>query len=213
MLHLLLVVAFWAIVAEVVARRRSLRQDAEVLRRLTEADRERILAEHPDQELRHALRDDVALADQGGVARFHFAPGTRRLMARRARNAALGATAGPLIIIVSDAVSPLLNMLCGTAAACCIAVAAWRVHRLRRMDMTFEVSPFNLTEIGADGSRRVLPWRQPLVLRNRPSRRCVEVGPRGSKEVIRLDYHLLEFYRAVELVLHYGGFVEEPPAT
>ena len=40
--------------------------------------------------------------------------------------------------------------------------------------MTFEVSPFNLTEIGADGSRRVLPWRQPLVLRNRPSRRCVD---------------------------------------
>ena len=199
------------------ARQRSLRESAEKLRRFSEEDRQRFLAENPDLDLRRALqnlvRDDVALDDQASVARFHFAPGTRRLMSWSLQKAALTAAGCLAIIIVSDGVNPTLNFLFGGLAALNTAIAAARLNRLRQMDASYEISPFNLTEIRADGARRVLSWHQHLVLRDLPRNQRVEVGPEGSREVIRLDYQLLEFYRAVQLVLEYGGFVPQvPPA-
>jgi hypothetical protein len=110
-------------------------------------------------------------------------------------------------------VNPLLNMIFGVLAAIFVGLTVWRLLRLRGMADSLEVSPFNLTEISHRGVRRVLPWRQSLELRNRPRRGCVEVGPPGHPNPIRLDYRLIEFDRALYLVLAYGGFISKPPAT
>jgi hypothetical protein len=84
------------------------------------------------------------------------------------------------IIIVSQAVNPLLNMIFGVLAALFVGLTLWRLLRFRRMADSLEVSPFNLTEISHRGVRRVLPWRQSLELRNRLHRGCVEIGPPGT---------------------------------
>jgi hypothetical protein len=103
MLASLLGFVFWTTVFALLARRRALHDDAEVLRQLSEADRRRVLARYADldrwRKLQNLVRDDVALEDQASVARFHFAPGTRRLMLWRAQKAALSA-AGCLTIII-----------------------------------------------------------------------------------------------------------------
>ena len=217
MLASLLSVLFWATILGLLARRRALHNDAEVLRQLSEADRRRVLARYGDlnrwRELKNLVRDDVALEDQASVARFHFAPGTRRLMLWRAQKAALSAAGCLTIIIVSEAVNPLLNTMFGVLAALFVAQTLWRLIRLRRMAGSLEVSPFNLTEINHRGDRRALPWNQPLELRNRPRRGCVEIGPPGYGDPIRLDYRLLEFDRALHLVFRHGGFVPKPPDT
>jgi len=217
MLGSLLGFLFWATVLALLARRRALHDDAEVLRQLSEADRRRVLARYPDldrwRKLQNLVRDDVALEDQASVARFHFAPGTRRLTLWRAQKAALKAAGCLTIIIVSQAVNPLLNTIFGLLAALLLGLTVWRLLRLRRMADSVEVSPFNLTEVSHRGVRRVLSWQQSLELRNRPRRGCVEIGPLGHPESIRLDYRLLEFDRALYLVLVYGGFIRNPPAT
>ena len=211
--------AFWAIVLAAVAKRRRLRDTANALRRLPQTQREHFLAEHVDERFRgileEELRDDQALPDAAGVACFIFAPGTQRAAGAKAQRAGLVAAGSLGTILVSGAASPPLTWGCTIVAVSATIVCLFRLRRLRRMETHIEVSAFNLTEVSENGARRrVLSWRQPLELRNRRWHKFVEIGPSGLSQSIRLDHQLLEFDRAMQLVLDYGGFrIDSPRST
>ena len=206
----LLGILFFCLIGGFLGRRRALREGAQALGQLPQTEREQLLATNADGGLRNALegllRDDEALSDRASVARFHFAPGTRRDERWRAVRSLLVTLGSGSIIVVSGAVNPILNSMCFVLGGATLLRCVLSFRQFRRMRRWIEVSPFNLTEINERGARRVLRWGQPLVLRDRPWRRCIQVGSVKSGERICIHYELLEFQRAVQLVIQYGRF-------
>jgi hypothetical protein len=213
----LLVLASYAVVATWRARRRAVRDAAQLIRQLPNREREAVIAGLADKGMRtdlsRLMSSDQPLPDQACVARFYCAPGSRREL-RWGVGRPLIALIGCLAIIgVSGAINPTLNMLCAGGALLAALLIGWRLQRLARADRIIEVSPFNLTEISGNGRRRILSWRQPLVLRYRAMYQRLEVGPAGGTDRIYVDTSVLEFRRAVGLIMEYGGFVEQPPTV
>jgi hypothetical protein len=87
-----------------------------------------------------------------------------------------------------------------------VVLLAWLRSQTRRLHTVLEISPFGLTEIHPDGSRRYVKWVQPLELRNHPKEHRIELAPPGSSDFIALDYDRVGFWRLVDLVFKYGGF-------
>jgi len=75
-----------------------------------------------------------------------------------------------------------------------------------QMGRVFEVSPFGLSEIAADGSIRRLLWGYGLTLRNRPWLRRLELSPKDVSDHLDLPYAIVGFERLVELIFDKGGF-------
>jgi len=211
----ILALASYAAVAAWRARRRAVRDAAQLIRQLPNQEREAVVAGLSDEGMRNALShlmsSDQPLPDQACVARFYCAPGSRRDLRWGVGRPLLALTGCLAIIGVSGAINPTLNLLCASGALLAGFLMVWRLLRLARADRIIEVSPFNLTEISGNGSRRILSWRQPLVLQYREMYHRLEVGPEGSTDRIYVDTSVLEFRRAVGLIIEYGGFVEQPP--
>ena len=97
-------------------------------------------------------------------------------------------------------------------AALCTSAVRWR-HRLLALETIFEVSPFALSAIAADGSIRRIIFGAGCTLRNDPRRRCLELSTSDGFS-IEIPHDLVGFSRLAELVVHRGGFVPadaEPP--
>jgi len=93
---------------------------------------------------------------------------------------------------------------------------AWLRSRDLHLGTVLESSPFTLTEIAEDGSRRTVQWSQPLWARNRPWLRRVEIRVAGRPEYIALDYTRLAIGRVFDLVEEYAPKkenAERPPGT
>lgn len=152
------------------------------------------------------LAGDAVLPDTGAVARFAFPEIARQWLRHLMRRSAWGVALAVGLVLVSQGVNPRLNAIAGAWALLALLMAAVRYVRLRRLHRTFEVSPFNLTEIDRRGQRRVLTWSQPLSLKNRLWLRRIDVGPPGFRERISLEWELADLQRAVDLIIEYGGF-------
>ena len=95
-------------------------------------------------------------------------------------------------------------LLGGGAALGAVAFVAKRYLRL--LQIRIEVSPFAVTEVHPDGTRRTLFWQDAVRLRRRrwPARWEVVAG--NGNEHITISRELLRVYRALVLVVEYGGF-------
>jgi hypothetical protein len=88
------------------------------------------------------------------------------------------------------------------------ALLAWATRRrATQLDQTLEITPFAITAISADGSRRTLQWRDAHRVTLHRFRRCVVVHSSTGDTRLSLPFELNGLYRAIELVLRYGGFV------
>ncbi len=94
----------------------------------------------------------------------------------------------------------------GRGAVLLIVTAVWWWRRARLLASVLEVSPFAISEVAADGSRRTILWSQVGWLKGRPRRRRLEVLTLDGQAALHIHYELVGFYHAVGLVLEYGGF-------
>jgi len=79
-------------------------------------------------------------------------------------------------------------------------------HRMHFLESTLEVSRFGLAQVDGEGTRRVISWTAPLVLRYRRWPQRFEVGVIGRRDLIRLDFDRVGIDRAFRLTVEYGGF-------
>jgi hypothetical protein len=88
-------------------------------------------------------------------------------------------------------------------------VLAWLRRRERHLATVLEISPFAISEVTPDGTRRTIQWSQALVLWNRPRLRRAQLHVAGRADFVALDYSRLAFERIANLVLDYGKFRRE----
>ena len=186
------------------------------LRSLDRGDRSDVLARILDAQVRerlaaHVARDPVN-PSVPPVDRFSF-PQSLRQSTLITYWIAILVAAGLIIsaILWTPAVTPAIVLV---FAALVLAGYAWWLHRrIPYLDSTLEISPFAISEVYPDGSRRTLLWRDAHWLINRRRSRRLDVTTANVRERIQVHYQRLEFYRAVKLVIEYGGFRPGDTAT
>ena len=95
-----------------------------------------------------------------------------------------------------------------------VAVGAYLLRRRADyLNSVLEISAFALSEVHPNGLRRTLLWRDARWLLNRPRLGRVEVTSAQGGDFIAVHYQRLEFARALELVVEYGGFHPSSAAT
>lgn len=176
------------------------------------AERERTLAAIESESLREQLAAELAkegaARQDGDVERFPFpASFRRRVTIRYWRNWCLAAVA-----LAVAAFLPALTVpwRIGWLAVGLLYLYSLRgLSRLQRALLTvIEISPFRVSEVWPDGSRRTLLFARGLALDDRPRHRDLLIRPRDQTLGISLSYYRLEFNRLAEIVAKYGGFGE-----
>lgn len=161
---------------------------------------------------REAREADGTPEKEGNVERFPFGRSDRR------HNRIAFWVLVPVVLaiyVVAFALGSLPRGLAWglwVAATLLMLVLAWLRARDRHLCTVLEVSPFALTEIAEDGSRRTVQWSQPIWVRNRPRLGRVELGVGGHPEYIALDYSRLGIIRIVDLVAEYAGLKDKAPS-
>jgi len=155
--------------------------------------------------IREVLAADGSEEREGDVERFPF-PGSLR------RRVEIGYW---LLWLVSAAVLSFAAFTEMTAAsrivALVIAAAAgatayYMIQVQRRFATIIEVTPFRVSEIWGDGTKRTVLFNRYLELHHEPRRRRLRLSPGDSQFGIGLDYRRLAFNRLLQLVIEYGGF-------
>jgi hypothetical protein len=181
------------------------------LRRFDAAKRATILGDLDDEQtqayLEYRLGDHGTPEATGLVERFTFSPVDRQEM----RVAMWGSTLAAVGISLPVAILDLTDATRVIAIGCVlllVVIATMLRRGLSRLQRVFEVSPFGLSEIVADGTVRRLFWGYGLTLRNRRWRRRIELSHAGDGAFIDIPYSVVGFARLVEVILAKGGFTE-----
>jgi hypothetical protein len=185
------------------------RRAVHLLRRFDAGRRETLLSGLPNASVRAALQRSLephgAPTIEGLVERFKFSP-----IDRREITAMMWAVlaAGVAAVFMQRAVGPgtLRSVVLGGCSLLLLGIALTFGWALVKWQRTFEVSPFGLSELGAEGSVRRIYWHAPLVLRNRPRLRRCELSIAGDADHIDIPYSVVGFERLIELILVRGGF-------
>jgi hypothetical protein len=182
------------------------------LRRMDDEDRARVLGFITELaargELRQRLQADPAPEPEGSVERFQVAPSFLRLCTSTYwLLAVLGAAAlgGALALQMRAEHSTLswaLIVLGGTGSLGVLAIRRY----VNLLQMMIEVSPFAITEVAPNGSRRTLRWQHAAWLRCRRWPARWEVLAVNGRERITVSHELVRVYRALALILDHGGF-------
>jgi hypothetical protein len=94
------------------------------------------------------------------------------------------------------------------------ATAAWFCSRRQRtLQSVIEINRFRISEVMMDGRRRSLFLNRYLELTPEPKKRRALLKPPGTDDGILLHYDRLGFNRLADLVLEYGGFESNAPAS
>lgn len=213
-LALYLAVALFVLVRRTLAVRRMVR----ALRRLDPAFRHQfirsinsaIVGEYYDARLRAEGEPDTT----GLVERYPFSPSDAREESVRYWTVmVIGASA-----LATPLVWPHMRTWQLSAALVVVVLSVGTLvlirRRIRHLDTVLEVSPFSLTEVQPDGTRRTITFNQPLAFRlNRWRGRIVlATAPGPRREAIVLDFDRLGFNRLLACVMIWGGFVRQQPA-
>jgi hypothetical protein len=182
------------------------------LRRLDDDDRARVLGSITELEVRGKLRQrlesDPGPEVAGSVERFQAESSVVRLatsfywLVTVLAAAALG---GALALQMRAGQQGRSWLLIGAGAVAGVAAIAIRRY-LGILMMAIEVSPFAISELHPDGSRRMLRWQHAAWLRRRrwPARWEVLAG--NGRERITVNHELVRVYRALALIIEHGGF-------
>jgi hypothetical protein len=122
---------------------------------------------------------------------------------------AIAATAA-LLYLATTTTRTVTLVTIGAMLAACLVLAAWLRRRALFLATVIEVSPFAISEVHPSGARRTLLWRDAGWLLNRSRRGRVEVATPDKRGTIAVHYRRLEFLRALQLLLDYGGFGPPP---
>lgn len=160
---------------------------------------------------RRALADEVAAEGEvetdGMVERYPFARGAvRAIHAGFWIAVGVGLALCALLVLDARRLSPTLAWSIWGLATASGFVAAFARRMIRRTETVLELSRYSIAEVAPDGSRLVIRWGMPLVLRARRRLRRLELGVEGRPGWIGLDFDRVGIDRAVRLVLRYGGF-------
>jgi hypothetical protein len=156
-----------------------------------------------DQRLRHEGEPEVG----GAVERYPFSPRERREQAFLYWAIVLIASLVLLVLMIVSHASIMERGVSAVVVTACVAALWFLRNKGERLETILEVSPFGITEVHADGSRRHVSWDAALQLRVNGRRSRVELAPLGTnRDFIALDFDRLGFNRLMEHVIEYGGF-------
>lgn len=161
--------------------------------------------EHWGLEPLHAAAAHGAPEQRGLTERFAFSK-----IDRRECDIFFWISVAGAVLAVGTAATVTVNGVIRLIAFASVPGFAMLVRHLNRkqteLRRVFEVSPFGLSEISDERTRRVL-WSNQLMLRNVPQRQQLEIGPATGSDCIAIPYALVGINRMLELILAYGGFV------
>ena len=159
------------------------------------------------QQLTGLVDAEGTVATEGAIERFPFARGARRAILSVFWIAAGGSALLQVTVIARAAhTSSFLAWSLFAVSIVLALIAAWTRHRGQHMQTILEVGPFAVAELRADGTRRIIRWSQPLMLRARPRLRRLELSVMGQTDFIAIHYDRVGVLRALELILHRGRF-------
>jgi hypothetical protein len=181
------------------------------LRALDPADAEarlnRMWSDSARRALTGLLRDEGAIESDGATERFPFPRSVRRDASILFWVLATAAVSAFAVLTFASQVRDWIGWAAWLAGAALALGAGWARREARALASVLEVSRFGVTEIADDGTRRALRWTQPLLLRNRPKKRRLDLYSAARPDsVISLDYRRLGFERLLRSIVEYGGF-------
>lgn len=184
------------------------------LLRLDTEGRKLALAELVDDEVQREIKeglDEEPVAESSPpVERFPFPRRMTRDLAITYGIGALVALGGVALAALTS--SPDLGLLgAATALAAALTTVVVAAQRSKLLASSIEISPFAISQVWPDGTRRTMLWRDVWIVRNRPWLGRFEVLAGDRRTGIHLHYDRVACKRALELVLDYGGF--RPPAN
>ncbi|NUO64830.1 MAG: hypothetical protein HOQ34_14775 [Gemmatimonadaceae bacterium] len=190
---------------------RQRRRLVHAVRAMDPRDAEALLGRHWLAGQRRVLADEVAaegvVETDGWVERYPFARGARRAIhASFWASVGIGLALCAVLVLDAHRVTPAVAWSIWGLATASGFVAAFARRMIRRTETVLELSRFSIAEVAPDGSRRVIRWGAPLVLRARRGLRRLELSVAGRPGCIALDFDRVGIDRAVRLVLRYGGF-------
>jgi len=158
---------------------------------------------------RDRLAAEGAPERTGAVERFPFGASDLRENVLLFWVAAFS-NAGVLVaLFVLHNLPPWGAWLLWAVAITLMLLIAWLRRRERHLGTVLEISPFAISEVAEDGTRRTIQWSEPLILWNRPRLGRAQLHVAGRADFVALDYSRLAFERIANLVLDYGGFPRE----
>ena len=157
------------------------------------------------REIKEGLDEEPVPEGAPPVERFPF---PRRMTRDVAITYAIGAVAALGGVALAELTSSPDLRLTGAATALVAAlttvIVAWQRSKL--LASAIEISPFAISQVWPDGTRRTMFWRDVWFLRNRPWLGRFELLAADRRTGIHLHYDRVAFKRALELVIDYGGF-------
>lgn len=186
------------------------------LLRLDKEERKQALAEMSDGEVEREIRaglDEEPLSDNPPpVERFPF---PRRMTRDVVFTYAIGVVAAVSGIALGAFTASITLRLAGAATALVAALTTILVgfQKSKLFASAIEISPFAISQVWADGTRRTMLWREVWFLRNRPWLGRLDLLAADRRTGIHLHYDRVAFKRAFELVVDYGGFRPGMPAA
>jgi hypothetical protein len=185
------------------------------LRALDPADAEarlnRMWSASARRALSELLRDEGAIESDGAAERFPFPRSVRRDASILFWVLAAAAVSAFAALALVSQLRQWIGWVVWIAGAALAVGAGWARRESRALTSVLEVSRFGVTEIADDGTRRALRWTQPLLLRNRPKKRRLDLYSTARPDSpISLDYRRLGFERLLRSIVEYGGFRPTP---
>jgi hypothetical protein len=179
------------------------------LLRLDTEGRKQALAQMGDDELQREIIDGLdeepVSEAPPPVERFPFPRRmTRDLVITYAIGTLVAAGGVTLAALTSSPDLRLAGAATALVAALTTIVVAWQRSTL--LASAIEISPFAISQVWPDGTRRTMLWRDVWWLRNRPWLGRVELLSPDRRSGIHVHYDRVAFQRAAELIIDYGGF-------
>ena len=157
-------------------------------------------------EWEHRLDDHGRPQQDGLIHRFTFSPVDKREL-RVLTTTSVGAAAVIVATLAAVQMGAMMRSI-ATLSVLGLCVSAWFCRRASAiLNRLFEVTPFALSEIHANGMIRRIVWAGGATLRNNARRRRIEVTALSSAFRIDIPYTVVGFARLAELIVEKGGFV------
>ncbi|HEU4995304.1 MAG TPA: hypothetical protein VFT29_10815 [Gemmatimonadaceae bacterium] len=176
------------------------------------AEREELLERIGSPPLVHYLREILAakgvVEREGDTERFPFPD----LYRRRVEILYWGSWSASAALLLTAGFASMSTAARATLFVIAM-IAGFMARVLSRVERQFrtiiEVTPFRVSEIGFDGSRRTVLFNRYLELHNEPKYQRMRLSPGNAAMGITLDYRRLGFERLAGLIVSYGRFRAE----
>jgi hypothetical protein len=205
MILLLAGVTLWVHLRDVRAKHRVLRNLRRLPRESHTDEIARFLDYHFRAWLRHKISEERLPEHAPPVERFVF-PAQSHAFNDRALGIVLAAAILPAVALFRVRAGTAGQGVAAVALTSLLGLAWWLRRRAAYLHSVIEISPFAIREVHASGLRRTLLWNDARWLINRGRLGRVDITSSDRRDRISVHYDRLEFYKALERIIQYGGF-------